>query len=48
MNTTIKTLSTVSALGADCVVSNGVAYITGLQPMLVSGIKPTSVVAPVT
>ncbi len=48
MNTTIKTLSTVTALGADCVVSNGVAYITGLSPMLVKGMKPAAVVAPVT
>ncbi len=48
MNTTIKTLTTVAALGADCKVVGDVAYITGLPPMLVSGIKPTSVVAPVT
>lgn len=48
MNTTIKTLSTVAALGADCSVSNGFVYVTGLEPMLQKGINPTSVVAPVT
>ncbi len=48
MNTTIKTLSTVAALGADCSVSNGFVYVTGLEPMLAKGITPTSVVAPVT
>lgn len=48
MNTTIKTLSTVAALGADCSVSNGFVYVTGLDPMLAKGINPTSVVAPVT
>lgn len=48
MNTTIKTLSTVAALGADCKVSNGFVYVTGLEPMLQKGIEPTSVIAPVT
>src|SRR5574343_871093 len=48
MNTTIKVLSTVQALGADCSVSNKYAYITGFDPMLVRGIVPTSVIAPVT
>jgi hypothetical protein len=48
MNTSISTLATVTALGADCVVVNETAYIKGLPPMIVGGIKPTSVVAPVT
>ena len=48
MNTTIKVLSTVAALGADCSVSNKYAYITGFDRMLVRGIVPTSVVSPVT
>lgn len=48
MNTTIKVLSTVQALGADCTVSEKYAYITGFDPMLVAGIRPTSVEAPVT
>lgn len=48
MNTTIKTLATVAALGADCSVSNRFIYITGLPPMLYPGLKPTSIIAPVT
>lgn len=49
MNTTIKTLSTVAALGADCKVSNGFVYVTGLEPMLQKGIYANSnVIAPVT
>lgn len=48
MNTTIKVLSTVQALGADCTVSGKYAYITGFDPILVRGIVPTSVIAPVT
>ena len=49
MNTTIKTLSTVAALGADCSISNGFVYVTGLEPMLQKGIYAnSSVVAPVT
>lgn len=48
MNTSISVLSTVQALGADLKISNGFAYVTGLAPMLVKGIRPTSVVAPVT
>jgi hypothetical protein len=48
MNTTIKTLSTVAAAGADCTVSNGFVYVTGLDPMLQKGIYPTGVVDPVT
>lgn len=48
MNTTVNVLSTVQALGADCTVNEKYAMITGFDPMLVSGIKPTKVVAPVT
>lgn len=48
MNTTVKTLTTVAALGADAAIANGFLYVTGLEPMLVAGIKPTSVIAPVT
>lgn len=48
MNIRINTYATVTALGADAVVSGGYLYLKGFEPMLVSGIKPTSVIAPVT
>lgn len=48
MNTTIKVLSTVQALGVDCIVTDKQALITGFDLMKVSGIRPTSVIAPVT
>ena len=48
MNTTIKTLATVTALGADAVISGGFLYVADMPPMFIKGIKPTSIIAPVT
>lgn len=48
MNIRINTYSTVTALGADAVCSGGFLYLKGFEPMLIKGIKPTSVIAPVT
>lgn len=48
MNIRVKTYSTVTALGADAVVSGGYLYLTGFEPILVRGIEPTAVIAPTT
>lgn len=49
MNINVSVLSTVAALGADCSVVNKSILVTGLkQPIPVAGLKPTSVIAPVT
>lgn len=48
MNTTVKTYTTVTALGADCVITNGIMYLKNFEPMLVKGLYPSTVVAPVT
>lgn len=49
MNIQTTTLSTVAALGADCSIVNRSIVVTGLQQAIpVRGLRPTSVIAPVT